>query len=39
MMDIISIQNQLDQLYKESLDNAYAYMMDIALKAMNENND
>lgn len=39
MMDINIIQNQLDQLYKESLDNAYAYMMDIAVKAMNENND
>lgn len=38
-MDINIIQNQLDQLYKESLDNAYAYMMDIAIKAMNENDD
>lgn len=38
-MDINIIQNQLDCLYKESLDNAYAYMMDIAIKAMNENND
>lgn len=35
-MNIDIIQQQLDALYEESLDNAYAYMMDIAIKAMNE---
>ena len=39
MMNIHIIQQQLDALYEESLDNAYAYMMDIAIKAMNEDND
>ena len=38
-MNIHVIQQQLDLLYKESLDNAYAYMMDIAIKAMNEENE
>ena len=39
MMNIHIIQQQLDALYEENLDNAYAYMMDIAIKAMNEDND
>lgn len=38
-MNIDIIQQQLDALYEESLDNAYAYMMDIAIKAMNEDNE
>lgn len=38
-MNIHIIQQQLDALYEENLDNAYAYMMDIAIKAMNEDND
>lgn len=38
-MNVKKIQKQLDSLYKESLDNAYAYMMDIAVKAMNESDN
>ena len=38
-MNIHVIQQQLDLLYTESVDNAYAYMMDIAIKAMNEENE
>lgn len=39
MMNITDIQKTLDQLYKESLDQAYAYMMKIAMQAMQDQND
>lgn len=38
-MNIESIQRKLDDLYKISLDQAYSYLMETAIKAMNENND
>lgn len=38
-MDIESIQTKLDELYKVSLDQAYTYLMEKAMQAMNENND
>lgn len=39
MMNIEDIQETLDQLYKESLDLAYEYMMKMAMQAMQDQND
>lgn len=38
-MNIDIIQTTLDQLYKSSLEQAYNYMVEMAIQAMNENND
>lgn len=38
-MNVEIIQTTLDELYKTGLDQAYSYMMEIAIQAMNENND